>query len=190
MKNHCSPAIGTTRFFDSPALPRFILFLCGFAFLACAHPISENFRSQVDKTISFGAVLKDPGAYIGEKVVLGGIIIETRIFPGRSEVEVVQKDMDRLDYPEYGDLTGGRFIFTRSGFLEPEIYAKGRAVTGGGKVVGHVLKKIGSRDYEYPVIEVEELYLWGKVSPYTGYDDPYYWDPYYRPLFHPLHLPR
>ena len=62
--------------------------------------------------------------------------METRVLPEGTEIEVVQKKIDFSGYPEAGDESGGRFIFFKKGFLEPEIYSKGRGVTGVGKFKG------------------------------------------------------
>jgi outer membrane lipoprotein len=69
--------------------------------------------------------------------------------------------------------------------VESEVYAKGREVTGAGKVVGSKTGKVDDRDYRYPVIEVEELHLFERRerfyldpylgNPYSPWRDPFYW---------------
>ena len=140
----------------------FLLLLAG-----CAHPISKGFRNQVDPTLSFSQILKSPDIHVGKKVVLGGMIVRTRNLENMTEIEVVEKDLDCFGYPSYGDTSQGRFLFRKQDYLEAEIYAKGRMITGGGPVVATKSGKIEDVDYEFPVIEVEELKLWD--TPNYGY---------------------
>ena len=148
---------------------------------ACAHPISESIRAQIDSNLTLNQLLESPDPYLEKNVMFGGIIVQTRSFENRTEVEVIQKDLDLFGYPSREDKTEGRFIFIKYGFLEPEIYAKGRYVTGAGKVKGAQTGKIDNKDYKYPLIEVAELKLWEdyNFSPYYGS----YQGPFNRPYY-------
>ena len=145
----------------------------------CTHSISEDLRKDLDPTLSFERLLKSPEEFIGKRVMFGGVIVETRVLPQGTEVEVVQKEIDFSGYPKMDNKTGGRFIFINKEFLEPEIYSKGRGITGVGKVRGTQIGKVGERPYEFPVIESEELKLLDKVES-NPYFYPPYWDPWYR----------
>ncbi len=148
--------------------------------LGCAHPVSEELRKNLDPTLTFERLLEFPEEFIGKRAMFGGVIVETRALPEGTEIEVVQKKIDFSGYPEIGDKTGGRFIFFNKGFLEPEIYSKGRGITGVGKIRGTQVGKVGERPYEFPVIEAEELKLLDDVER-NPYFYPPYWDPWYRP---------
>ena len=162
--------------------------------VGCAHPISKGFRDQVDPALSFSQILQSPNNFVGKKVILGGTIVQTRNLKNVTEIEVVEKDLDCFGYPSDSDESRGRFLFRKQGYLEAEIFAKDRIVTGGGTVVGTKSGKIGEVEYEFPVIEVEELKLWdapGYRYPPYGYGPympgwgiysyyPYYlYNPYY-----------
>ncbi len=152
--------------------------------MACAHPISKGMRATLDPQVSMSGLFASPDNYAGKRVMLGGTIVETRNFPGKSEIEVVQKEIDSSGRVSGSDTTLGRFLFRRQGYLESEIYAKGREVIGAGKLVGSQLGKIGDREYRFPVIEVEELHL---KETYPQY--PYYYDPYYPNYYYPYYYP-
>ena len=139
---------------------------------ACAHPISGEFRDQVDPDLSFTQVLQSPNDHVGKKVVLGGMIVETRNLKDATEIEVVEKDLDCFGYPNSSDQSRGRFVFRKRGYLEAEIFKKGRMITGGGTLVASQSGKIEETEYQFPVIEVEELKLWD--PPYSGYGYPPY----------------
>jgi outer membrane lipoprotein len=160
--------------------------------VGCAHPISGKFRDQVDPDLSFTQILTSPNNYVGKKVVLGGVIVQTRNLQNVTEIEVVEKDLDCFGYPSLSDTSQGRFVFRKQGYLEAEIFSKDRIITGGGTVVGTQSGKIGEADYDFPVIEVEELKLWD--APYSGYGYPPYgynpywaWGPY--PYYSPYPYP-
>ena len=168
--------------------PVWILFLP--LLTSCVHPISEGLRNQVDPALSFPQILQFPNTYVSKKVVLGGMIVETRNLENVTEIEVVEKKLDSFGYPSFNDESRGRFLFRKQGYLEAEIFAKGRMVTGGGALVDTKSGKIGEVGYEFPVIEVEELKLWDTPSPSYGYPPygygpdwdrlgPYPFSPYY-----------
>ncbi|MGV7220138.1 MAG: Slp family lipoprotein [Nitrospinales bacterium] len=148
-----------------------ILFSC----TGCVSAISDQLRSELDASITFPQLLKSPEASIGKKVMLGGTIVRTNNYDKETEVEVVQKELDSSDYPITSDYSGGRFIFVYKGFLEPEIYAEKRKVTGAGTIIGSRQGKVGEKSYTFPVIEVQELKLWEKENQFYSYYDPYYY---------------
>ena len=157
---------------------------------SCAYPISENLRREADPSAAFSEVFQHPDTYTGRKVIFGGIIVKVTNLPDKAEIEVVQKELDAYGFPDRGDATGGRFIFSKPGYVESEIYTKGREITGAGKITGSKSGKVDGRDYRYPLIEVEELHLWEKKErfypiypyggspyyyPYSAWRSPYYW---------------
>ena len=153
---------------------RFVICLAFFILHGCAHPISRGLRQSVDKDVSLSQIFSNPENLTGKRVMLGGKIVETRNLQNRTEIEVIQQFLDMDGYPSKGDKTLGRFVFSQPGYLEPEIYSKGRSITGAGIVRGSKKGKVGNRDYAYPVIESEELHLWDEY-----YDRPHYYDPNY-----------
>ena len=159
--------------------PYFILiFFIGL--ISCSHPVSQEMRKDIDETLTFNRLLETPEDFIGKRVMFGGAIVETRVFAEGTEIEVVQKNIDFTGYPEAGDESGGRFIFFKKGFLEPEIYSKGRGITGVGKLTGTRMGKVGERPYEFLVIELDEIKLHEDIER-NPYFYPPYWDPWYRP---------
>lgn len=143
--------------------------------MGCAHAVSEKLRSQVDPQLTFSQLMQSPETYIGEIVILGGTVVMTRNYEEGSEIEVIQNDLDYSDYPVNDDQSRGRFLFFYNGYLESEIYAEGRKVTGAGKVKGVTEGKVGGQTYLFLVVEVEELKLWEEyISSGPYYNYPYY----------------
>jgi outer membrane lipoprotein len=86
--------------------------------------------------------------------------------------------------PEAGDASDGRFMVEVGRYLDPVVFARGRAVTVAGPVVGVRTEPVGEAPYSYVVIQGQEVHLWARdrYAPYPPYygpwDDPF-WDPWW-----------
>jgi outer membrane lipoprotein len=128
--------------------------------VGCAHIISKEALQEVDTSVSFIQLSKDPVAYQGKTVLVGGDVIETQNFSDKTQVVVLQRPLGRRGEPGVGDVSEGRFIIQAPGFLDPAIYSPGRKLTVAGTVVGKEVRPLGEIEYTYPVVEKRELYLW------------------------------
>jgi len=152
--------------------------------MGCAHPISSELRGHVDSELTAERLIHAPQNFVGQKVILGGVIVETRNFDGFSEIEAVQIDLDCVGYPKGRDDTHGRIIFRHPGYVESIIFKKGREVTVGGSVRGVQPGKVGESAYNFLVVDVEEIQLWESYDMnYYGY--PYYWNGTWGPFYAP-----
>jgi outer membrane lipoprotein len=128
----------------------------------CAHVISKALLQQVDTSIGFAQLSKEPEAYRGKTVLVGGDIIETQNLPEKTLIVVLQRPLGYGGEPATGDISEGRFIIRTTGFLDPAIYSPERRLTVAGTVVGKEVRPLGEIEYPYPIIEKRELYLWPK----------------------------
>lgn len=163
-----------------------VLLLPGYSSLtACSPAISKQFREQVTPPVSFSELLSDPNAYEGRKVILGGYILEVKNESDASLLTILQAPLDFQNRPHSRDKSRGRFMIRADKFMDPEIYKKDRKLTIGGRVAGDSEQPLGDHMYRYPVIEVEELYLWAEDKRQYQVPDPYWgywgypWYPYY-----------
>ena len=141
---------------------------------ACAPAISKQFREQVTPPVSFSELLSDPNAYEGRKVILGGYILEVKNELDASLLTILQAPLDFQNRPHSRDRSRGRFLVRADKFMDPEIYKKDRKLTVGGRVAGDSEQPLGDHMYRYPVIEVEELYLWAEDKRQYQVPDPYW----------------
>ncbi|MFH1241891.1 MAG: Slp family lipoprotein [Pseudomonadota bacterium] len=155
----------------------------------CAHVISKDVLQQVNRGIDFAELRENPSAYSGEMVLLGGVIVKTRYQQDRTLLEIYQTAMDREDRPIGLDVSEGRFLAEYDGFLDSEIYRKGRRVTIAGMVEGERIMKLGEIDYHYPYLIIREIHLW-KEEPEIYQPYPWYpmgpwgrWGPWYYPYW-------
>lgn len=159
-----------------------ILFLC----LSSCFPFPPELRQQINPNLTFGHIKKDPTIYKGQKVLWGGVIVETKNKPEETILLVRQTELDLGKRPKNLDQTAGRFMVKYKGFLDPDIYHNGREITVIGEIEGKEVLPIGEFFYTYPIIIAQEIKLWPKradvVPLYPWYGErPYFWSPLYYP---------
>lgn len=140
----------------------------------CAPVISKQIRERVNPDITPEEVLGNPEQYRGETVILSGEIIEIENKEDNTSVKVLQLPAGFRGKPkDTMSRSKGRFLAIVDHYLDPVIYTKGRKVTVAGKVEGTLQLPLGETQYNYPVIHVEELYLWpierDYYSPYPSF---------------------
>ena len=155
-------------------------FLASLIFLSgCVHAISRGVLKEVDREITFSSLIKDPNAYQGRMVLLGGVVVKTVNKQEGTLLEVYQTRLDREGKPTDTDRSEGRFLALYQGFLDSEIYREGRLVTIAGTVQGEKVQLLGEIEYSYPYLIITELHLWEEEKP-VQYKH-YRWDPWYDP---------
>jgi outer membrane lipoprotein len=158
------------------------LFIFGIAFSllsGCVHAISRGVLQEVDREITFSALIKDPEAYQGRVVLLGGVIVNTVNKKEGTLLEVYKTRLDREGKPTDTDRSEGRFLALYQGFLDGEIYKQGREVTIAGTVRGEKVQLLGEIEYRYPYLLIKELHLWEEEKPVQY--EPYPWGLWYDP---------
>jgi outer membrane lipoprotein len=169
---------------NSTAVPwrTMLLTLLAFAALVLGGCATAAFPPEILEGVNQSVTLSDlrisPGAYLDQKVVLGGEIVDTRPKPDETEVEVLSRPLDKDERPARTDRSDGRFLVVSKQFLDPAVYAKGRRLTVIGTVRGETERPIGDQQYLFPVIAAEQIRLWPQEVPAYYYPYPYYY-PYY-----------
>jgi len=125
----------------------------------CAHVVSQELRDRAEKEISPIDVMKDPDAYKGRTVILGGVIASSINMKEGTYIEVVQKPLDYRGRPDDTDISHGRFIILYEGYLDTAIYSQRREVTVAGEVMGKMVRPLGQIQYQYLLIKSKELHI-------------------------------
>lgn len=141
-----------------------LIFVIVFLLSGCAHVISQELREQTDKELTAEMLFKNPEAYKGSTVILGGIIISTQNIDQGTYVEVLQTPLDYRGRPKDTDFSYGRFIIFYEEYLDTVVFSKGKAITVGGKVMGKTTRPIGEIQYTYTLIYAKEIHLFGQES--------------------------
>ncbi|RLK48316.1 outer membrane lipoprotein [Alkalispirillum mobile] len=156
----------------------------------CATGVPEPIRSAPEAAPGVQAVREAPDEAVGETVRWGGVIAEVRNRSDHTELEVVARRLQSGGRPvDRDDASPGRFLAQVPGFLDPAIYAAGRAITVRGVVQGVREQAVGEYAYSFPVVQAEVYHLWPEREPVRDYRrDPFY-DPWYDPWYRPWHRP-
>ena len=96
------------------------------------------------------------------RVIWGGVILSSHNLKDTTQLEVLAYPLNANQLPQTSQQTIGRFIIQQPGFLETSIYTAGRMISVLGKVQSHQTGKVGEADYQYPVVQSEQIYLWSK----------------------------
>jgi outer membrane lipoprotein len=146
----------------------------------------------VEGSPSVKQALAQPERYKGARVRWGGLIVGVENKVDSTLVEVVSRDLDEQGKPEAkdgGEATPGRFLARIEGFLDPELFSRGRRFTVNGTIADFISRTIGEYPYTYPLVAVERHHLW---EPERTYDYPpgraYYYDPFWDPWY-PFYRP-
>jgi len=134
------------------------------ALAGCGPVISKETLGRMDRTLTLEEVLKDPGAYTGRTIVLGGTILSVENLQGRTVAEVIEHEMNSQLKPVRPESSAGRFLVEFDGFKDPSVYSRGKRISVAGAITGVEKKTIGKTEYAYPVIRPEEHHLWEAAS--------------------------
>lgn len=181
---------------DGPVITsafRLLCLLCLTIFAGCVtSPFSDSLRSAAKNQPTLDDIRAQPQAFKGRTVLMGGTIVQTTNLPKTTEIEVLQKPLDRYDdRPQDTDRSSGRFLIRCPGFLDSAIHAKGREITVAGPVEGMETRQLDQTEYTYPVIGCQEIHLWpNQPAVMYNYPPPYWYGPYwhgwgYYPYWYP-----
>ncbi|SRR5579884_202954 len=122
--------------------------------------VPEDLEGKIEKNITFEEVKKDPEAYKGKRILVGGEIIEIRNLKDKTEIEILQKPLGRDRAPLSVDESGGRFLLIHPSFLDPSVFSSGRRLTAVGLVEGGRTERIGQAEMVVPILQSEHIHLW------------------------------
>jgi outer membrane lipoprotein len=168
MKKHCF----------KPVIRLWLILLIG----GCATQVPPVIDRAPPDSPSIKAVLSAPADYVSRPVRWGGSIMEVDNRQDSTWVTVLALELGSHGEPQEGSGSPGRFIAVVPGFLDPAVFTEGRLLTLFGTLSGSEDRKVGEYTYRYPVMQVEEHYLWPEPSEEYDEDYPYWWyDPWYYP---------
>jgi len=141
--------------------------------------ISQEVQDKALPPISFDELIAKVDQYKGQTVILGGYIVSVENQKDQSRIVAVQTTLGVGQKPNSKDLSQGRLILIYNGFLDPEVYTKGRQITVGGRVLDSSAND-PKPPYPFLKLELEDIHLWPvekPVAPYPYWDDDF-WYPY------------
>jgi len=156
--------------------------------VACSSSIPAEIRLEPDGAPNVAKVREQVDLHISQPVRWGGVILNTENHENSSWVTIISQPLTAKGKPKSSKRSEGRFIAIVNGFLEPLEFSDDRQITVTGHIGSSKTQKVGEYMYEYPVVEVDNYYLWPKkVEPnyVNRYTYPYhYYDPWYYPDYY------
>lgn len=149
-------------------------------FIVSCSVISKPVRNEAITPAHFKTLLQEADEHVGNTVIIGGHILETKNSVAASTLVILQSPLGLGQEPKPKDHTEGRFIVDHKGYLEPEVYSKDRKITVAGVVVGSVTLEIDGFPHPHLKIRSREIYLWPEKQQSYYY---HHYDPWYCPSF-------
>src|SRR4051812_21365403 len=154
--------------------------------VGCASQVPRAVSEPPPSKLSVAEARANQGP-LGANVRWGGTIAKVENRETETWIEIVERPLDSDGRPQPVDQSGGRFLARITGFLDPVVYAPGRAITVTGTLPEIITRPIGDYPYAFPVVKAASFYLWPLLPPRSSYQDPWY-DPWY-PWHHPFYDP-
>ncbi|MDN5869239.1 MAG: Slp family lipoprotein [Nitrococcus sp.] len=117
----------------------------------------------------------NPSDHRGYTVRWGGTALEVENRGKETVLLILGRPLDDEGKPLVEGASPGRFIANVKGFLDPGVYSSGRLVTVVGTIAGSESKKIDSHSYRYPVVAVDDHYLWPRQTAQGNDCNPRFW---------------
>jgi outer membrane lipoprotein len=141
-----------------------VLGIVAWLLTGCASGPDKLAYQPESQLVPYAQALTAPTQYQSQPVRWSGLIVQTRVLAGSSEIEIVYLPLKSNGQPEQQETSPGRFMASVHGLLDPELYAKGRSITVLGHLGRSVEGKIGEQSYRFPRVVVDEHTLWPKVK--------------------------
>jgi outer membrane lipoprotein len=130
--------------------------------------VSPPFKLDgVDRTITPKEAVADIAKFKGQKVLWGGIIVNSANTEQGTQFEVLAYPLDSNYKPQTSQNTLGRFIAITDQYLETLDYAQGRLLSVTGTLKEIKAGKIGDADYTYPVVTIDQQHLWKQGTQFS-----------------------
>ncbi|HYE38108.1 Slp family lipoprotein [Methylocaldum sp.] len=130
-----------------------------FQLSGCGSVLSRKAMDQVNPNLSPDIVLKNPKAFIGQTVLVGGTILSSENLQEGTLVEVLTYPTDRRGNPQLDEPALGRFLLLYPGYLDTLIYQQGRKVVAAGRIIGERVTDTGETNRAFPLLHPLEIEL-------------------------------
>jgi len=119
-------------------------------------------QENLDRTISVDALKRDPNAYRGVKIELGGQIGGSTV--SQNEVRILARHLPIRTHPVYGPVDIGRlqgmFVIRYPGMLTNQDLQHGNMIVVVGTVLGAVSDPISGASVIRPTVQAQCLHIW------------------------------
>ena len=133
---------------------------------------------EIDRSVTFTDLKRDPEAHKGKTLALGGVVLRAKNLKDGTWIEVLQLPLNGYDQPDYPlEASQGRFLILDPEHHDPAVL-QDRRITLVGEVIGKKVETIDEFEYAYPYLSARFIYIWPERRGYAN-APPYYYPPYY-----------
>jgi outer membrane lipoprotein len=141
------------------------------------YAIPEPLEKQIDRSVTFIDLKRDPEAHKGRILALGGVVLRAKNLKDGTQIEVLQLPLDRYDQPDSPlESSQGRFMVLDPEHHDPAVL-KDRRITLVGEVIGKTVEMVDEFEYSFPYLNAQLVHIWPAKTEYAY--PPYYSYPYY-----------
>ncbi|HEY5594263.1 MAG TPA: Slp family lipoprotein [Nitrospiria bacterium] len=142
------------------------------------YAIPETMDKEIDRSVTFTDLKRDPEAHKGKTLALGGVVLRAKNLKDGTWIEVLQLPLNGYDQPDYPlEASQGRFLILDPEHHDPAVL-QDRRITLVGEVIGKKVETIDEFEYAYPYLSARFIYIWPERRGYAN-APPYYYPPYY-----------
>ncbi len=179
------PVTRSFRYFCLLLIPVFFL-------LSCAPVLNKELMRQGNTNVPLSDLTQNPAANKGKLFIMGGLIVKTTVVKDGSLIEAIYVPVNSRGYLKNIVAKNGRFLAIYKGkeILDPLLFSAKRQVTLAGEFIGTQRGKLDEMDYQYPLFNIKEIYLWEEIKYRDYYSYPRYYPPwYYRHRYYDPYYP-
>jgi starvation-inducible outer membrane lipoprotein len=117
--------------------------------------------------IPFKTMVEEANSRVGESVVLGGYILDSKIRGDRTYITILQTPLDWNTKPQTRDKSEGRFFASYNGIFNVNNYSSDDRITVTGNISGLTEEKIENCPNPCLKIETSKIRMW-RAHAYYG----------------------
>jgi len=166
-------------------IPALIVLQSVWLLFACSSSVPVAIRQAPEQAPDIAQLRASPQDYPAQQVRWGGRILSTQNKQDATWITIVAMPLSKRGEPLKSDQSPGRFIAIVKQFVEPLVYRKNRLITVTGRYLRAETHQVGEFQYSYPLIEVDQYYLWPRKvkSPVTYPQNFWRYDPWSYPYY-------
>jgi outer membrane lipoprotein len=145
-----------------------LIFCCAGIIGGCAHVMGEAVLGNVDTSISYTDIRKNPESLAGRIVLIGGVIAGIRNEGDFMTLEVDQRGLLQNGVPDETSVSEGRFLAVSGELTDPRTIRPGVLVTIIGEIKGQQIRTVEGKGYRYPLVSAREIRLFRATDPSSG----------------------
>ncbi|MDH5394590.1 MAG: Slp family lipoprotein [Gammaproteobacteria bacterium] len=154
-------------------------------FTACSSQIPTGIKHALTNAPTIDMVRAAPDDYLSQPVRWGGVILNTENKQSSSRLIIIAYPLSSNGRPLLNKASNGRFIASFDSFLEPHVYKRDSIITVSGKLTQTETINIGEFPYNYPLVDVQQHFLWPVEEPLNNLYPLWWYDPFYWPRHPP-----